>query len=107
MLDDDPGWAIRPRHLPALLIPQVSIGRARRAVTRFFLRAGFANAAALFGLVGYFLTTSYWPYAVGFVLTVLGLRRAAPTRSNLRDDQYRLQQSRCGRNLTRALRGSP
>lgn len=29
---------------------------------RFFLRMAFANAAALYGFVGFFLTYAWWPY---------------------------------------------
>ena len=33
--------------------------------TRFFLRVAFAEAAALFGFVGFFLTYDWWPYPIG------------------------------------------
>ena len=41
--------------------------------TRFFLRVAFAEAAALFGFVGFFLTYAWWPYPVGVVITAVGL----------------------------------
>ena len=72
--------------------------------TRFFLRIAFAESAALFGFVGFFLTYDWWPYPVGLTIAAFGFSRAAPTRKNLRHDQELLAQRSCFRPLVRALR---
>jgi hypothetical protein len=63
--------------------------------TRFFLPVAFAEAAALFGFVGFFLTYDWWPYPIGLLITVVGLhtrcahrgqpaaRPGAPSRARL------------------------
>jgi F0F1-type ATP synthase membrane subunit c/vacuolar-type H+-ATPase subunit K len=73
---------------------------------RFFLRVAFANAAALFGFIGFFLTNEWWPYPVGLAIAACGLIRAAPTRERLRRDQERLAETSCFRRLVPALRSS-
>jgi F0F1-type ATP synthase membrane subunit c/vacuolar-type H+-ATPase subunit K len=74
--------------------------------TRFFLRMAFANAAALFGFVGFFLTYAWWPYPVGLGIAAFAFSRTAPTRGNLRREQERLVSTSCYRSLVRALRGT-
>jgi hypothetical protein len=71
---------------------------------RFFLRVAFAEAAALVGFVGFFLTYDWWPYPAGVAITAFGFRYAAPTRANLRRDQERLADAGCVRSLLRVLR---
>ncbi len=72
--------------------------------SRFFLRIAFAESAALFGFVGFFLTYDWWPYPVGVAIAAAGFLRAAPTRGRLRRDQERLAEQGCFRPLVRALR---
>jgi F0F1-type ATP synthase membrane subunit c/vacuolar-type H+-ATPase subunit K len=74
--------------------------------TRFFLRIAFAQAAALFGFVGFFLTYEWWTYPVGVAIAAVGFYRAAPTREHLRQDQERLAGTSCFRPLVHALRTS-
>ena len=74
---------------------------------RFFLRLAFAESAALFGFVGFFLTYDWWPYPAGLAIAAVGFRYAAPTRANLRSDQERLADAGCDRSLVRVLRTTP
>ena len=74
--------------------------------TRFFLRIAFAQAAAMFGFVGFFATYAWWPYPVGLAICAIGFVRAAPTRRNLERDQERLAEASCFRPLVRALRSA-
>ena len=74
---------------------------------RFFLRMAFAESAALFGFVGFFLTYAWWPYPIGAVMAALGFARAAPSRRNLERDQQDLVHRQCARSLVGALRLAP
>jgi hypothetical protein len=71
--------------------------------TRFFLRIAFAEAAALVGFVGAFVSGEAWMYALGGVFAALGFARLAPSRHNLERDQEALNLQSCGRSLTRLL----
>jgi MFS family permease len=71
--------------------------------TRFFLRIAFAEAAALIGFVGAFLSGEPWMYALGAAFTAIGFARLAPSRRNLCNDQEALNLQGCGRSLTRLL----
>jgi len=73
---------------------------------RFFLRIAFAEAAALYGFVGYFLISAWWPYPVGVATAAIGFTRAAPTSRHLARDQELLNERQCHRVLVRAIRGS-
>jgi F0F1-type ATP synthase membrane subunit c/vacuolar-type H+-ATPase subunit K len=75
--------------------------------TRFFLRVAFAESAALFGFVGFFIASVPWVYPAGAAIAFVGFARAAPTRTNLRRDQERLSDEGCYRSLVRALAGLP
>ena len=98
------GLALEPRLERPLLCTNdgTLVGSYR---TRLFLRIAFAEACALFGFVGFFLTLEWWPYPLGVALAAVGFRRAAPTRANLRRDQERLAEQGCFRPLVAALRG--
>ena len=74
---------------------------------RFFLRMAFAESAALFGFVGFFLTYAWWPYPIGAMMAALGFARAAPSRRNLERDQDDLVDRQCARSLVGALRLAP
>jgi hypothetical protein len=74
---------------------------------RFFLRIAFAQAAALFGFVGFFTTSEWWVYPCGVAIAFVGFARAAPTRANLRRDQEQLNRQACFRSLVAALTTLP
>jgi hypothetical protein len=74
---------------------------------RFFLRVAFADAVALFGFVGFFLTYDWWPYPTGLLIATFGFARAAPTAANLRREQERLAERGCFRSLVGSLRTVP
>jgi F0F1-type ATP synthase membrane subunit c/vacuolar-type H+-ATPase subunit K len=71
--------------------------------TRFFLRVAFAEAAALLGFVGVFLSGETWMYPLGAAFTAVGFLRLAPTRRNLERDQEALNLAGCGLSLTTVL----
>jgi cbb3-type cytochrome oxidase subunit 3 len=71
--------------------------------TRLFLRIAFANAAALIGFVGFFLSGAAWMYPLGAIFAVMGYVRLAPSRRNLERDQEELNQQGCGLSLTGLL----
>lgn len=71
--------------------------------TRFFLRVAFADATALLGFVGFFLTGEAWLYPLGAAFTVVGFLRLAPTESNLETEQAELHLAGCARSLRAAL----
>jgi hypothetical protein len=75
--------------------------------TRFFVRVAFAETAALFGFVGFFIASVWWVYPAGAAITLIGFARAAPTRAKLRRDQERLNEQSCFRSLVTALCGPP
>lgn len=74
---------------------------------RFFLRIAFAESAALFGFVGFFIASEWWVYPAGAAIAFVGFARAAPTRARLRRDQERLNERGCFRSLVAALTGPP
>jgi hypothetical protein len=63
--------------------------------TRFFLRVAFADAAALFGFVLTFLSSSLLPYAAGLIAAAPGFVRLAPTRANLQREQDAMRAEGC------------
>lgn len=71
--------------------------------TRLFLRLAFANAAALLGFVGFFLSGEAWMYPLGASFTAVGYVRLAPSRRNLERDQEELNQQGCLLSLTDLL----
>lgn len=71
--------------------------------TRLFLRIAFAQAAALLGFVGAFLSGEPWIYAIGAAFATVGFVRLAPSRRNLERDQEALNLQGCGRSLLRLL----
>ena len=75
--------------------------------TRFFLRIAFAESAALFGFVGFFIASVWWVYPAGAAIAFVGFARAAPTRTRLRRDQERLNEQGCFRSLVAALTRQP
>ena len=72
--------------------------------TRFFLRIAFAESAALFGFVGFFIANLWWVYPASLVLAAVGFLRLAPTRANLAEDQRLLRDRGCNLSLVAALR---
>jgi hypothetical protein len=71
--------------------------------TRFFLRVAVAEAPALVGFVGSFLSGEAWMYPLGALFAAVGFVRLAPTRRNLERDQEELNQRGCGLSLTNLL----
>lgn len=74
--------------------------------TRFFLRIAFADAAALVGFVGFFLSDAWWLYPLGGVFATIGFARLAPTRRNLERDEEALHLTGCGESLLHVLTSS-
>jgi hypothetical protein len=74
--------------------------------SRFFLRLGLANAAALVGFVGVVLAGSAMPYAAGLAWAVVGFVRVAPTASRLERCQAELALRGCPHRLVDALQGT-
>jgi hypothetical protein len=74
--------------------------------TRFFVRVGLAESAALLGFVGFILTGAPAVYLAGSVMTLVGFTRLAPTRARLAADQQRLSSTGSAIRLVAALRGS-
>ncbi|MGK2929128.1 MAG: hypothetical protein ACSLFO_06065 [Acidimicrobiales bacterium] len=83
--------------------PETLIGGYR---TRFFLRIAYADAAALIGFVGFFLSGDWWLYPLGAFFSLIGFIQLAPTRRNLERDQEELNSSGCGLSLVNALTSS-
>lgn len=54
----------------------------------FFIRLAFAEVAGLVGFVGFVLSGSVLPYAVGYVLSLAGMIDAAPKASRFAAAQY-------------------
>ena len=75
--------------------------------TRFFVRIAFAETAAVFGFVGFFIASVWWVYPAGATIAFIGFARAAPSRTRLRRDQERLSESGCFRSLVTALSHPP
>ena len=86
---------------PLVCTDDVSLAGSYR--TRFFLRIAFAETAALFGFVGFFIASVWWVYPAGAGIAFIGFARAAPTRTRLRRDQERLSEQGCFRSLVAAL----
>ena len=72
---------------------------------RFFVRIACSEAAALFGFVGFFMTSEWWVYPGGAAIAFVGFVRAAPTRARLLRDQELLAEGGCHRSLVAALVG--
>ena len=72
--------------------------------TRFFLRVAFAESAALFGFVGFFVANVWWVYPASLITAAIGFARLAPTREHLVADQEALRSQGCNLMLVRALR---
>ncbi|HEU5082172.1 MAG TPA: hypothetical protein VFU14_02440 [Acidimicrobiales bacterium] len=71
--------------------------------TRFFLRIAIAEAAALIGFAGVFVSGSWWPYLVGVLFALAGFVRAAPTELSLSRDQDELATTGCALQLRDVL----
>ena len=70
---------------------------------RFFLRIAYAEAVALFGFVGAFITDAVWLYYFSLLFAAVGFARLAPTTSNLSRDQQALYAGGCSLSLMAAL----
>ena len=95
---------------PFLLARQPLTGQSAKQVagsynTRFFLQVAFAESAALFGFVSFFVANVWWAYPLSLVSAVIGFARLAPTRRNLAREQESLRRSGSNVSLVRALRG--
>jgi F0F1-type ATP synthase membrane subunit c/vacuolar-type H+-ATPase subunit K len=70
---------------------------------RFFLRVAYAEAVALFGFVGAFITDAVWLYYFSLLCAAVGFARLAPTTRNLSRDQQALYAGGCSLSLVAAL----
>jgi hypothetical protein len=91
-------WRVGPA-LPCDDLGQL-LGQYR---TRFFLRIAFAEAAALFGFVGFFLSANPMPYFVGLLPALLGFAMLAPTQANLEREDAAMRAQGCRHTIYRAL----
>jgi hypothetical protein len=71
----------RIRRRPLAMTSSKALAGTYRAL--FFIEIGIAEAAALWGFVGVFLTPGYWVYLLGLPFALAGLWLAAPTRSDI------------------------
>jgi F0F1-type ATP synthase membrane subunit c/vacuolar-type H+-ATPase subunit K len=74
---------------------------------RFFLRLAIAEAAALFGFVGFILTNNPVMYLIGALATGVGFYRLAPTHTHLVAESDRMQFDGCQYRLERVLMQRP
>jgi F0F1-type ATP synthase membrane subunit c/vacuolar-type H+-ATPase subunit K len=74
---------------------------------RMFIGIGLAESAALFGIVGMFLSGSLWVYLVGAAFGLYGFWRVAPSKRNLAEDQAALGQQASSLNIMAALNNLP
>ncbi|HEY8545369.1 MAG TPA: hypothetical protein VIL36_09995 [Acidimicrobiales bacterium] len=99
------GWLLGPR-----LGPRLDCSTAATLVatyrSRFLVRLGTAEAAALTGFVMVVLTGEPLLYALGLAFTLVGFLRAAPSARNLARDQEDLAVRGCAHPLAETLRGS-
>jgi hypothetical protein len=71
--------------------------------TRFVLRIGIAESAALVGFASFLITGEPWHYPLGAAFTAVGLARVAPTSVNLARLEDRLALDGCPVSLVDAL----
>jgi hypothetical protein len=90
----------RPERFSACGSPAELVGMFR---TQFMLRIAFAETSALCGFVGFIVTGSVIPYAVGAAWTLVGFLRIAPTRRRLERLQDELALQGCPYQLLDAL----
>jgi F0F1-type ATP synthase membrane subunit c/vacuolar-type H+-ATPase subunit K len=102
--DPEPDWALRVQ-VAGLATSLLGAGWARgrslsgttsRALAssytrRFFIGIGFADSAALLGVVIAFVTNRLWPYFVGLAVSLVGFALMAPTARNIERDEERLR----------------
>jgi hypothetical protein len=77
---------------------------AAKYQARFFLRVAFSNSIALAAFVFTFTLGQWWLYWLFLPFALVGLWRAAPTRSRLAQEQDRLYGESCSISLVKALR---
>jgi len=71
--------------------------------TRFVLRIGIAESAALVGFAGCLITGEPWHYPLGAAFTAIGLAKVAPANVNLARLEERLALDGCSLSLVDAL----
>jgi hypothetical protein len=115
---DDPLLDTGPGTIAVLVLGGVGVVAARRMRglecgdagalvgsyrTRFFIRLGSSEAAALEGFVVSLLTGSVVPYLAGLVIAAIGFAGVAPTRAALQRDQAELAAQGCAHDLAALL----
>jgi hypothetical protein len=73
----------------------------------FFIEIGVAEAAALFGFAGVFITGSVWVYLIGLAFTFVGFGIAAPSRADIERRQREITASGSSLSLLDALMQPP
>lgn len=74
--------------------------------SRMIIRLAVAELAALFGVVAYFLSGTWWQLIAGLAVAAFGFIGAAPTTAAIEDEQERLQARGCPHSLLDELRRS-
>jgi hypothetical protein len=91
-------WRLKPE------LPGDDLGQLLGAYrTRFFLRLAMAEAGAVMGFVGFFLTQNPLVYFVGLIPAALGFAMLAPTRANLEREDQAMAARGCRYTIYRAL----
>jgi hypothetical protein len=75
--------------------------------SRFFLRAAFSEAIALFAFVATLIVGQWWIYWLFLPFALYGFGGNAPTTGRVRAEQERLRLAGCELTLVRALRSRP
>ncbi len=95
--------AVGSRFLERPLDCADEIALVRSYSTRFFVRIGGGEVAALAGFVAAMALKSPVVYLAGLAVTFVAWWRAAPTARHLAGDQESLNREGCGRSLLAAL----
>lgn len=71
--------------------------------TRLFLRLAMSEAPAIVGFAALFFAGSPLPYAIAYVLALVGFWRAAPTQRNLAAEDERMMAAGCPVTISQAF----
>lgn len=100
-------YALLERRPLDSVTPVHDIGLAAAYRVRFFLALGLAQAPALFGAAGMFVTSRTWLLVLGTLVSAVLLARNAPTAANVGRDERRLRARGSDGSLAEALRRAP
>jgi hypothetical protein len=98
-------WIARIRQRPLSTASPEALAGSYRA--RSFIQIGIAEAAALWGFAGVFLTQSLWVYLLGLAFGLYGLWLTAPTRSSIERRQREITAAGSSLSLLDALIETP